>query len=267
MANGFIGGKLRYYTPWIGADLHNLDTKLSPLVKAYNQIMRTICGALRTTPISLLHAASRLPPLSAIIQQDCTKLVLNSIASNTILGWEYQDWNGSGDGWSPFGCAWNCFWSILPPTFNSVQDRLKPTIAELDLLFQCKFHICKTREDALQHLHQNKLLHDTASVEIWSDGSFSNASGTGGTGYVINSRAQSKQITGGRHILHVTSSYDSEAEAFLEALEKLVRTKPQNEVIAVYSDSHGLISQLEALAIKPKLVDSVIFYIIRVELN
>ena len=264
VSNGFIGGKLRYYTPWIAADLNSLDTKLSPLVKAYNQIMRTICGALRTTPISLLHAASRVPTLSAIIQQDCTKLVLNSIASNTLLGREYLEWNGSNDGWSPLGCAWNCFWSILPATFNSVQDRIKPTIAELDLLFQCKFNICKTREDALKCLEQQNLLHKHASIEVWSDGSFSNASCTGGTGYMIDIHAQKTQLTGGRHILHVTSSYDSEAEAFLEAIEKLETTKPTNEVIAVYSDSHGLLSQLEALVFKPKLVDSIIFNITRV---
>ena len=97
VCSGFIGGKLRYYTPWIGADLHN-STKLDPLVKAYNQMMRIMCQAICTTPISLLHAGSRFPLLSDVIKQDCTRMVLSSIASNNQLRKDCISWDGKGDG-------------------------------------------------------------------------------------------------------------------------------------------------------------------------
>ena len=263
ICNGFIGGKLRFYTPWISADLHNLNTKLSPLIKAYNQIMRVVCGAICTTPISLLHAGSRMPPLSAIIQQDCTRLVLSSVASNTQLGSDYLSWDGFGDGWSPLGCAWSCLRLVVPAAFDSIQDRLKPSIAELDLLYKCNFKICNDRDEAIRHLESNTLLHKESSIEVWSDGSFSPASNSGGTGYVINHYAQPTQLTGGRKLTQVTSSYDSEAEALLEAIEALVQCKPTNQVIAVYSDSHGLLTQLQALTTKPKLVDNIILSLIQ----
>lgn len=184
--SGFVGGKLRYYTPWLGADTQDtMRVTLDPLVKAYNQLMRTMCQAIRTTPISLLHAGSRMPLLTSVIQRDCTRLVLSSLAANTILGQEYSAWDGTGDGWTPLGCAWKTLRDWIPDAYKTIQFREKPSIEVLNNMSMCHFNVCKDRKLALYRLEQNQLLVDGPDVEIWTDGSFATSSQEGGSGILI----------------------------------------------------------------------------------
>ena len=107
-------------------------------------------------------------------------------------------------------------------------------------------------------------MHPRSSIEVWTDGSFQPSTLSGGTGYVLNHKSDNTQFCGGNSICFTTSSYDSEAAAFLEGIESLLELRPNNEVIAIYSDCHGLLTQLQALTLKPKLVDSIISKIIRI---
>ena len=261
--NGYIGGKLRFYTPWLGADIYKPLVTLDPLIKAYNQVMRVKCQAICTTPISLLHAGSRMPLLTALIKQDCTKLVLSSIAANNQLGKEYLSWNGKGDGWSPLGCAWECLRSLVPETFTSIQDRVIIPIAQLEQLYKCNFCVLENRERALKLHHDNKLIRGHSDWDVWTDGSFSPGQMIGGTGIVINHKSHPHLITDGSQVPYVTSSYDVEVAAFTEGIELLTQLDPSNQEIELYSDSRGLLAQLEAITMHSRMVDSSISNIVQ----
>ena len=104
---GFVEGKLRYYTSFLGAEIHSpLSKSFKPIRTAYNNYLRVLSGAFRSTPIPLLHAATRKPTLVQLIEADQTKLVLSSIAHGNLLANEYETWDGMYDGWSPLGTAW-----------------------------------------------------------------------------------------------------------------------------------------------------------------
>ena len=196
VVNGYIGGKLRYYTPWLGTDIHDTNrVVLDPLVKAYNQMMRIVCQAVCTTPISLLHAGSRMPPLASIIRRDSTRLVLSSISANTILGQEYTSWNGVGDGWSPLGCAWNTLENYVPSTYESIQEKIKPTLSTLDMVAKCNFKLAEDRDHAFSMLSSNNLLRNSPDIEVWTDGSFYQSKLQGGTGVVICENTQKSIAT------------------------------------------------------------------------
>lgn len=190
VVQGFVLGKLRYYTPWLGADVGEYSQMLlDPLTKAYNQVMRVFCSAICTTPIALLHAGSRFPELETIIQRDCTRLVLSSVASNTLLGQEYLSWNGEGNGLSPLGCAWRTLINHVPESFTEIQDRTKPDSDTLDKLEQCVFTICEDKNEAKTRLNSHSLLQPQTDLEVWCDGSYSHTTHTGGTGVLICSRS------------------------------------------------------------------------------
>jgi hypothetical protein len=58
--SAFCLGKLRYFTPLLGAEIHHKQT-LDPLVKALNACLRTELDAVPTTPIPLLYAGTQRP--------------------------------------------------------------------------------------------------------------------------------------------------------------------------------------------------------------
>ena len=103
-SKAFIGGKIRYYTPWLAAEIGPaMKDTLHPLEIAYRDALRAECGAIMTTPIPLLHAVTNSPTLRTMIVSDGAKTILNSIAHQSQLGHDYIQWTGIGDGWSPFG--------------------------------------------------------------------------------------------------------------------------------------------------------------------
>eukprot|EP00474_Spongospora_subterranea_P007735 CRZ08193.1 hypothetical protein [Spongospora subterranea] len=72
-----------------------------PMEIAYNDYMRTYTGSFISTPITLLHAISGFPLLRDKITTETTMTVLAAQANGTLLGREYIEWNGEGDGWTP----------------------------------------------------------------------------------------------------------------------------------------------------------------------
>ena len=100
LCQGFIGGKLNYYTPFLSAEIHSKEI-LRPLQKAYNEYMRT--GAFPTTPIPLLHAMSRFPTLSDKIKTDSSIAMINAIANGNLMAQDLITWDRTGEGWTPYG--------------------------------------------------------------------------------------------------------------------------------------------------------------------
>ena len=102
---GFVHSKLRYVSPLLGPEAHHYPESLDPLEKGLRAAIRTEIGAFRSTPIPLLFQGAQRPLLRQLIERDATRLIIRSVAHNTILGQEYQEWDGSGDGLSPLDTA------------------------------------------------------------------------------------------------------------------------------------------------------------------
>jgi hypothetical protein len=152
--NAFCFGKLRYFTPLLGAEIHHPPT-IDPLVKALNECLRAELDAFCSTPIPLLYAGTQRLQLTQMIQNDAAKLVLSSIVNQTILGEEYLTWNGTGDGWSPLGQPWQLFTQLhLEP--DQLIKRFPLSNRVRDGLFKCNFQFNYNRETALTK-HQNGL--------------------------------------------------------------------------------------------------------------
>ena len=210
VVNGYVGGKLRYYTPWLGTDIQpGNESNISPLIKAYNQMMRIKCNAICTTPIPLLHAGSRMPLLSSIIKRDSTRMILSSVASNNLLGREYLEWYGFGDGWTPLGCTWRTLRHSVPDSYNTIQNQLKPTLFLLEQVAKCKFKIGEDRETALKLHSQNSLLRPSPDLEVWTDGSYENNTNRGGTAVVVTELTQ-KCVGAHSRTPHVTEEEEVE---------------------------------------------------------
>ena len=121
LTTSFVGGQLNYYCRFLGAEIYHEET-LRPLTKAYNHCMRVLTGCMRRTPIPILHAISRCPPLVDKITMDQAYSILAAVACNNILGNEVLEWQGSkrkiGAGWSPYETARQAITDATPDTFN-----------------------------------------------------------------------------------------------------------------------------------------------------
>jgi hypothetical protein len=181
--NGFVCGKLRFFTPFLGAEIHD-PTFLKPIELAYRELQRTEIAAVRTTPIPLLQAATRRLSLINLIKTDTTNMVVSSISNDTILGDEYTKWTGLYDGWTPLGAASNLLEEVLPGIESFVKKVTIPRQIR-DGLFNISFRIPSNRREALL-LHAHSQLLQPGDVHMWVDGSFSSQEGTGGAAYLLS---------------------------------------------------------------------------------
>ena len=78
---------------------------------------------------------TRLPPLHMLIEEHCGALLARLLSNPNLLTYEYLQWNGEGDGWSPLGALWRAqriledkmlLWQNLP--FYGVKQLRKPTL-------------------------------------------------------------------------------------------------------------------------------------------
>ena len=124
ICRGFIGGKLNYYLPWLAAEINkNMKDTLKPIETAYRDYMRTYTGCFPSTPIPLLHAISGFPLLKDRIITETTMTVLAAQANGTLLGKEYTEWNGEGDGWTPLGEVWKALKERIPESYEAIHSR------------------------------------------------------------------------------------------------------------------------------------------------
>jgi ribonuclease HI len=249
--NGFVCGKLRFFTPFLGAEIHD-PTFLKPIELAYRELQRTETGAVRTTPIPLLQAATRRPSLINLIQTDTTNMIVSSIANSTLLGDEYRKWRGLYDGWTPLGTASNLLARTLPGIDSFVKKEPIPRNVQ-DGLFNCSFQIPTNRREALL-LHLAGKLLQPSDIQLWIDGSFSR-DGTGGAAYILTGQdiEETSEIIG---LTQLTSPYEAELAALKIGLKALRAFTVAQSRIAIYTDCQGLARQLAALPFKYSHVES-----------
>jgi ribonuclease HI len=245
---GFVCGKLRYYTPILGADARENSEILKPLIQAYKELMRVETGAVRTTPIPLLQAGTRRPSLANLIANDTTTTVMSSIANGNILGDEYVSWNGEYDGWTPLGKAWEMLREVAPDYESVVPQTPIPRLTR-DGLYQCSFRIPSTREEAIKLHAQNRLLI-RSDIQLWTDGAFAPSNEEGGAGFIVTKRILLETHSSG--LQQITSSYEAEREALRLGLLYLTTLDCVNKHIAIYTDSQGLARQLESIPLSYK---------------
>jgi ribonuclease HI len=249
---GFVCGKLRYYTPFLGADAHENSEILKPLRKAYKELMRTETGAVRTTPIPLLQAGTRRPSLTNQIAADTTTMVMSSIANDNILGEEYISWNGEFDGWTPLGKAWEMLRTVAPD-YESVMPLIPISRTIRDGMYKCTFRIPSTRAEAITLHSQNQLLIHS-DIQLWTDGAFASSTEEGGAAFIVTERTLLESHASG--LQQITSSYEAEREALRLGLLYLEKLNCVNKHIAIYTDSQGLARQLESIPLSYKTAES-----------
>ena len=104
------------------------------LNKTLRGSLRIITGGLRSTPIPLLHAWTRIPPLNLIIERSSGRLLLKAQQVSTIINQEYNNWTGIGDGFSPYGTLWRWQRRISPSP-----ETLKQKLKELETIHRQDF--------------------------------------------------------------------------------------------------------------------------------
>jgi ribonuclease HI len=248
---GFVHAKLRYISPLLGAE----TTKtLDPIEKGLRAALRTELGAVKTTPIPLLYKGSQSPMLKELIARDSARLILRSIAQKTILGQEYLDWDGTGDGWSPLGAAQETLSDlhlqyILP--IRTIPIRVR------DAMQKCRYHVDYTKEDAM-NLHTNNLLIHPADISLWCDASFINETSTIGAAALWfdsdNALVATEQETRG----NASSSYEGELHALRMGLRMIRDRGPSRQTIRIYTDSKSVITHLRAVGLRYRPEDDTI---------
>jgi ribonuclease HI len=248
---GFVCGKLRFYTPLLGAETHHSDL-LKPLELAYRELMRTELGAVRTTPIPLLQAGTRRPSLKNVIAADAANMIVSSIANKTILGREYLSWDGYGDGWSPFGLAQDTLRSATADyTLTAPKEMVQRSVK--DGIFNCSFKIPDSRKEAmLLHMKGELLTH--CEIEVWVDGSFSPHEEIGGAASILIDNGNYTD-TRAKRLTQISSSYEAELAALHLGLTAIRDKGYSNVGICIYSDSQGLLKQLSQLPFNYKTAE------------
>jgi ribonuclease HI len=249
---GFVCGKLRYFTPILGAETCENSEILKPLMLAYKELMRTETGAVHTTPIPLLQAGTRRPSLLNMIASDTTNLVMSSVANGNILGDEYVSWNGDYDGWTPLGKAWEMLRRVAPD-YESVVPQTHIPRSVRDGMYKCNFRIPPTREEAIRLHSQNQLLIHS-DIQLWTDGAFLASSEEGGAAYIITGRSLLDIHSSG--LQQISSSYEAERAALRLGLLAIEKMECHNKHIAIYTDSQGLARQLESTPLSYKTAES-----------
>src|SRR5689334_8648236 len=122
-----------------------------PFEIAYRDYMRTYTGCFPSTPIPLLHAISGFPLLKDRIITETTLTVLAAQANGTVLGTEYTQWNGEGDGWTPLGEVWRALKERVPPTYEAIHSRTDISAETLEGLYKVKYHTSNRKTAIKKH--------------------------------------------------------------------------------------------------------------------
>jgi ribonuclease HI len=250
---GFVHAKLRYISPLIGGE-H--VSALEPLRKSYQAAIRTELGAFRSTPIPLLYLGAQRPTLDELIQRDTARLVLRSIAQNSLLGKEYLEWDGEGTGYSPLGAAHTALYGINHDNPSIIP--IRPISLRIrDAILKCQFHFTYTKEEAMV-LHSNHLLIQEACLSLWCDGSFINTSGISGAAALLYDSED--QLIGVQQDVkpNTSSSYEGELQALLIGLRMIRNRGPTRQTIRIYSDSKSVITHIHAVGLRYRAEDELI---------
>ena len=263
MVGDLVEGALNAITPWIASEAQpEMHKKLHPLTIAYREYLRVRTGAMKTTPIPLLHAMAQKPLLPDKIKLDSSMLVLKAIASDTLVGREYTHWDGHGDGHSPYGSVQG----NLPGGESYIHPICPLEPQHLEQLYKCKFAY-RTKEEALALHEKGKLLPTHQTISIWTDGSFEHETQSGGAAALAqyhlvtppNYDTDPYIVLAAVKLANITSSYEGEIVALHRGLVALTTTHiPKREIIVFLTDSCSVITQLESLPLRPRWVSKIV---------
>ena len=113
----------------------------------------------------------KVPLLKDKIITDGALTVIKATSQNNLLGKDYEQWDGSGDGWTPFGQIQNQIERMQKHVGTMVHTQIIIGSEILEQLYKCTFHL-DSRKGAMER-HQNGLLIPREQqMSIWTDGSF-----------------------------------------------------------------------------------------------
>ena len=168
---GLIMSKLSYHLPLMAAE--GPTGNLRVIEVALNKYMRVITGALRSTPIPLLHAGSKIPNLQTMINDSSRRFYLKmSMQPDSALDRDFEKWNGEKNASSPFRGMYETE-RELPELLKSVElsgvDHIHANcqLAISDL----QFHVESNREEAIELIKKNEIISHEG-INLYSDGSF-----------------------------------------------------------------------------------------------
>jgi ribonuclease HI len=250
---GFVYAKLRYISPLLGAESTKL---LEPIEKGLRAAIRTEIGAFRSTPIALLFRGGNRLRLKQLIQRDSTRLILRSIAHQTLLGQEFLAWDGYGAGWSPYGMT-KAFLKDIQQPLPIITPIHPISIRVRDALQKCQYHFNYTKDTAVA-MHTRGALIQSATLSLWCDGSFLNDQLRAGAAALLYDA--NNTIIGTRQDvkMNVSSSYEGELLALLTGLHMLRDRGPTNQTIRIYTDSKSIITHLHAIGTRYRPEDDTI---------
>ena len=171
-------GKLNFYLSFLGAES---EETLKPLQIGLNEAMRFITGAFRTTPISLLHSKSGIPPLKVLINKAAGSMWTSLHFQPNCLSDDYDNWEAQeSNGITPLGALWKFEHELIHKFYPRREDGwmfdtdgyVKLTIDQSRSLFICKYTNANlTRKKALELHSKGSLPIPEGDFTVWTDGS------------------------------------------------------------------------------------------------
>ena len=271
-AQAVVLGKLNYFLPFIGAE--SADS-LRPLEVALNHCKRLITGAFCSTPVSLLSAASGIPPLLMLVNKAAGLLYIKLRTQDSLLAREYFSWDGVGDKLSPLGNLWR-FQEYVEDRTKLWQESEKliidfpenPKRYHLESLYKCEMQIEDTKKSFFTRYQEKKEFYadlEQYDMMIWSDESMKTEEPTGAVGYLWNTNKGGILGELGETFTPIFSSFQAETLALKCALQNcfMYDANVTGNSICVLSDSQALLRHIKKLQLSSFPVSGVMIEILQ----
>ena len=245
-ARALMMGKIRYYLPALSAES---DEILAPLNTGLNHLMRTLSGGLKTTPIPLLRAQTRIPSLRSLILEANASVLKRTLKFPDLqLAKLFREWDGQHYDCSPL----RGIDEVLHEIPAAIRDRGFSTTVSIPAKTQMILHEIIFHNDLNRETYCTALIPlDSHNVELWTDGSYicTDTTHSAGAGIALKLKSNAKVRRYAAKVLPATSSYIAELAALIVGAERLVELLTDwgspPWTIGIYSDSKSVISHLE----------------------
>ena len=181
---------------------------------------------------------------------------------------EYFQWNGTAEGWSPWGGLWKFHKSLLyggqiEDIYDNSEQLVDMRPDHLQKLFRTKISTSINKKSALMLHTLGKLIPD-AQIHVWTDGSKKEEFHKGSGGWCWSFSPHSHIGSSGHcQFVPTMSSFQAECLAMWQALKDLrVSIQVMGKSIAIMTDSRSLTTHLEGLLKKPRAVKESIYAIL-----
>ena len=256
-------GKLGHITPLLSAE--EPTGTLGPLHKGIRLFARLVSGAVRSTPARLLHAYTKIPVLQDLVGYACRSTVIRAAPNpRSQLAIDLEEWRNRGApgrNRSPFGGLLDALEEIedsFSPGY--ISGKTRPSSEHIRALSKLELRIARDRDEARSLLRQGKLIraHDLAIFTDGSLDSFNYIPKRAAAGWITINSSEDILDQGRQRIIPAISSYQAELVAIYLALESAEKQNllEGRSSIAIYSDSRSVLTAIESIGSKGKLVDA-----------